>query len=153
MENTANTSKVWEDESAALCNRILDYIERNGPTKTSRLRDALKKDTEDITNLLGYLLAEDRIVGVKPAQVYIWALPETVRSAEEEILSKLSGTELEREEICTGSNKNMRLFNEGVLMGLVRKGKVAYYTNNFVAHYHLPAMFLTSVRDRPNGVV
>lgn len=49
--------------------------------------------------------------------------------------------------------KDRRLFNEGVLMGLVRKGKVAYYTNNFVAHYHLPAMFLTSVRDRPNGVV
>lgn len=153
MENTANTSKVWEDESAALCNRILDYIERNGPTKTSRLRDVLKKDVDVIKYALDILQKNEKIIGVKPAQVYIWALPETVRSAEEEILSKLSGTELEREEICTGSNKNMRLFKEGALMGLVRKGKVAYYTNNFVVHYHLPAMFLTSVRDRPNGVV
>ena len=152
MENTANTSKVWEDESAALCNRILDYIERNGPTKTSRLRDVLKKDVDLIKYALDILQANEKIVGVKPAQVYFWALPMTVRSAEEEILSKLSGTELEREEICTGSNKNMRLFKEGVLMGLVRKGKVAYYTN-IVVHYHLPAMFLTSVRDRPNGVV
>lgn len=153
MENTANTSKVWEDESAALCNRILDYIERNGPTKTSRLRDVLKKDVDLIKYALDILQANEKIVGVKPAQVYFWALPMTVRCTEDEILNMLSGGALLREQICADSTKDWRLFNEGVLMGLVRKGKVAYYTNNFVAHYHLPAMFLTSVRDRPNGVV
>lgn len=143
VENTTNTSKVWDIEHVPLYYRILDYIERNGPTKTSRLRDALKKDTEDIQNLLIYLQADDRIVGVKPAQVYIWALPETVRSTEEEILSRLSGRGyigLEHAEICTGSNKDQRLFREGVLMRLVRKGKVetSITVDRSGIYYNLP---------------